>query len=309
MDDRAGNEAGLKPIAEQSTEMLLAEVELQLSDAGADDEILDELKARFDDMQDQIDRLTRLKLEGVNYAPGLLDIKVSFELCRVMAAHFWNILEQAEAQNYVEIHFADQSKGRTAALEFNSPDMVEKITVLIQRSLGKTPHQLRREAEQRYDELRTAATLAGQKIIEMDRPDGIDPVVAAFLDLGASHGINFTLPGLTMAAEAENGNDAGGSGSGGDLHVRSDGEDGAETGGQDAGSLGAPARPDDGEPTGPRGEADDRGPGVEAEGGGGPGDDRQPEGDRGASAAEGGGGAEEGVLPGDEVGAAAAPEV
>jgi hypothetical protein len=92
----------------------------------------------------------------------------------VIAAHFWNILEQAEAQNYVELHYMDQMQGRTATMEFNSPDMIEKIVILIQRSLGKTPHQLRREAEERYEALRFGFAAVAQLLIDAVSPEVLD---------------------------------------------------------------------------------------------------------------------------------------
>jgi hypothetical protein len=267
VDDRADP----KPIDKLTIEELFAEVELRLG--AADDEALDELKDRVVGLQDQIERLTQVKLEGVTYEKGKLDIRVSFELCKVLAAHFWNILETAEAQNYVELHLVDQTHGRTAALEFNCPDMIEKIVILIQRSLGKTPHQLRREAEEHYEALRFGFATVAQLLIDAVQNEDEDAVIKAQAEavkVALAHNITLTIlhDPSTMAAEAENGDDRSNGGGGAVLLAGDDADTTAlepNAGDGDAGVRGEDER------TGRDGGTGD------GQGGGGPERDREPE--------------------------------
>lgn len=56
------------------------------------------------------------------------------ELSAIMAYHFGKLIDETGAENYVEMSFFHTEKGN--------------ITVTVQKPRGKTPHQLRKEAEE-----------------------------------------------------------------------------------------------------------------------------------------------------------------
>lgn len=68
---------------------------------------------------------------------GGVSLAVSHELCGIMADSFLKMLDEGQAPNYMEMTFKKRG-------EFDPC-----IIVTVQRAQGKTPHQLRMEAEER----------------------------------------------------------------------------------------------------------------------------------------------------------------
>lgn len=76
-------------------------------------------------------------IEDIAIQNGAMTLRASTEMVRVMAAQMAVLLDQHNAENYVEIQLSHKDGRRFA--------------VIVQRCEGKTPHEKRREAE---DELK-----------------------------------------------------------------------------------------------------------------------------------------------------------
>lgn len=77
-----------------------------------------------------------ITLQDMVIENGGVNIAVAHELCGIMADSFLKMLDEGNAPNYIEMQF--KKKG----------DWQPCIIVTVQRAQGKTPHQLRMEAEQ-----------------------------------------------------------------------------------------------------------------------------------------------------------------
>ena len=106
-------------------------------------------------------------LVRMNYAAGsALNMALSHPMVLAMANAFGNTLRSCNAENYIETRFVDRAE-----------DPPLEILVTIQRVVGQTPHQLRRQAEAERDEARAAERA---RIAAWMRSDlGADVVVMA----------------------------------------------------------------------------------------------------------------------------------
>ncbi len=86
-------------------------------------------------IQDHVDYVTgKITLEDIAVSNGCLELTLSTEFVNLIGAHFVKVLDGCGAINYVEMTV--EYKGKY-------------YTNTIQRCEGKTPHQLRGEAEQK----------------------------------------------------------------------------------------------------------------------------------------------------------------
>jgi hypothetical protein len=91
-----------------------------------------------DDYEKQAEQLAKLHageltLEDIAIGNGCMRAEFSTKMGAIMAESFNEFLKEQDAKNYVEMQFTDKEGSM--------------VTVTVQRHHGKTPHQLRVEAE------------------------------------------------------------------------------------------------------------------------------------------------------------------
>lgn len=92
----------------------------------------------------EIKRIAEVGVRRIDATSGRLemDITVSKEMAVIFAEWATHALDSSGAENYVE-------------MQLRHPDKPEMVTILIQRWLKKTPHQLRQQAEAEVARLTT----------------------------------------------------------------------------------------------------------------------------------------------------------
>lgn len=81
-------------------------------------------------------------LRSMNFENGVLDIQVSHNIVKAIAIAMMNVLDEKDTPNYIEM---------TA----NHPNG-SQVVLTLQRKSGKTPHELRKAAEDQLKEVREA---------------------------------------------------------------------------------------------------------------------------------------------------------
>jgi len=96
-----------------------------------------ELESEYDRLQDQLTKALagEITLESLVARNGGMTATFRTQVATIMAAAFHGILQEFDAENYVEMQYATKDG--------------ERGSVRVQRHLGKTPHELKLEAEQR----------------------------------------------------------------------------------------------------------------------------------------------------------------
>ena len=108
-----------------------------------------------DAQREEIKRVAELRIERAEIlANGELEMKLaeSNEVIKSIALAAINIYDAAEAKNFVEMQLGFRAGP-------GMPHAPERFTITIRREMGKTPNELRMEAEAERDRLRTV--LAG----------------------------------------------------------------------------------------------------------------------------------------------------
>lgn len=91
-----------------------------------------------------VERICDPAIKRLSMENGTLDVAFDApELGRLFAIHFWDLLNENNAKNYVEMSFA-------------APETpLKRVIVNVRRVFGKSPDDLRVEAEQERDRLRS----------------------------------------------------------------------------------------------------------------------------------------------------------
>ncbi len=92
-------------------------------------------------------------LTGIDIDRNALSLSANGGICKIMADSFAQILHEGKVINYVEAFFSSSKH----------PEMGQ-IVVTIKKETGKTPHQLRLEAEKERDVLRDEVDFLRKKI-------------------------------------------------------------------------------------------------------------------------------------------------
>lgn len=99
------------------------------------------LEAENDDLTDKLGKALagEMTVESIRADRDECKIVLGHRMAGIMAETFYDWLEKVGAENYIEA-------------QFNSPKG-DRITVTVQRFFGKSPHELRREAEEKLDKV------------------------------------------------------------------------------------------------------------------------------------------------------------
>lgn len=113
---------------------LLKQLERELTAARQE---IERLKTEFADVESGKTTLIDMAISN-----GSLTASVGSEMCGVMAAQFAELLKEKGGPNYLEMQFTDRREPRM------------RMVLTLRWEDGKTPHELRAEAEQERDTLR-----------------------------------------------------------------------------------------------------------------------------------------------------------
>lgn len=112
-------------------------------------------------------------VKSINYEPGKpFDIKISHPMVAALAASCVDLIRQTDAKNYVETIFEHKETG-------------ERFHFIVQRADGKTPHELRVDAEFKATELEEQ--LAQMRAKKYPTADEYNAILKANEDLGKSN--------------------------------------------------------------------------------------------------------------------------
>lgn len=98
-----------------------------------------ELKKNIEDLINKDTTLLELCIKNGNF-----NAEFSGQIVELMANHFAKLLEDNKAPNYLEMYFKER-------LDKENP---KSVVVTIKWENGKTPHQLRKQAEEERDKLK-----------------------------------------------------------------------------------------------------------------------------------------------------------
>jgi len=113
---------------------------------------------RADEAEKKLERIVNPPIKSLEVKDGGLSCSLDGpEMARIIATSFWDMLTENKADNYVEMTFAAPEKP------------LKKVIVIVRKVFGKTPHDLRVQAEAERDAaLAEIAALKGQ--VESMRP-------------------------------------------------------------------------------------------------------------------------------------------
>ena len=81
-----------------------------------------------------------ISLESFQVKDGNIDLKLKSKIVPIVAEAFHELLDEMQTPNYIEF-------------SLKHLDTQETILVIVQKKNGKSPHELRVEAEEKYEKL------------------------------------------------------------------------------------------------------------------------------------------------------------